>query len=323
MKNPYPLLIIFVLFGMQTTALANDSTGYISTNGIQYLKNADIAMTSENLFLSKENVSVDYRFDNLSPQDISETVMFPLPLVESFNEGDFADTAKLIHSFTVTANGKTVKPTIHTRAFVYPLDADGEQNIHALPIDVTDSFKKCGLSEAELRYPWTQMGSLDKISNKLLTCQSPEIQKIKPQLTAMNDDSVLWYGQLVYSFKQTFKANQPTFIHHSYVPLVGGSVMVHTDILPNYCASQDRDFLTATKKSLPYQSMGYILSTGANWAKPIQNFTMTIERDKDEIVSYCWQGNATKVVKGNKVQFVMKKSNFLPNQEVNILFVRT
>lgn len=322
MKNTYFSSLLFgCCLCMPQLATANDSTGYVSTNGIEYLKNPNIAMTSEDLWLSKDKIRVAYRFDNLTPNDISETVVFPLPLVESVMDSDFADTTRLIHSFSVKANGQVVKPTMHTRAFVYPIDRAGNQNTNATPIDVTESFKQCGLSESELRYPWTQIGDIDKISAKLMNCQLPAIQRIKPLLNTFGDDKAVWYGQLVYSFNQKFLAKRPTFIEHTYTPLVGGSVMIHKDNLAPYCASQDRDFLSAAKQGLPYQTMGYILKTGANWAKPIQNFTMTVERDSDEIVSYCWQGNAKKVIKGDKVQFIMKKSNYLPTHDIDIIFI--
>jgi len=53
---------IILLSGLccSTLALANDSTGYVSTGGIEYLKNKNIAMQSEDLFISKKIIKVDY-----------------------------------------------------------------------------------------------------------------------------------------------------------------------------------------------------------------------------------------------------------------------
>ncbi len=48
-------------------------------------------------------------------------------------------------------------------------------------------------------------------------------------------------------------------------------------------------FLNGLKKKnaerAPIATLGYILTTGANWAKPIQNFKLTIERDASELIS--------------------------------------
>jgi hypothetical protein len=43
-----------------TTAQANDSTGYIGTGGVEYLKNKNISMHSEDLYISKEKIRVNY-----------------------------------------------------------------------------------------------------------------------------------------------------------------------------------------------------------------------------------------------------------------------
>ena len=45
-----------------------------------------------------------------------------------------------------------------------------------------------------------------------------------------------------------------------------------------------------SNQGIYYRELGYILKTGANWAKPIADFTLTIERPKDQIVSFCWKG---------------------------------
>jgi len=48
-----------VLLAM-TAAQANDSTGYIGTGGVEYLKNKNISMHSEDLYISKDKIRVNY-----------------------------------------------------------------------------------------------------------------------------------------------------------------------------------------------------------------------------------------------------------------------
>lgn len=56
---------------------ANDSTGFVATGGVQYLKNPKISMQSEDLFISKNIIRVNYQFKNLTTQDITELFYFP------------------------------------------------------------------------------------------------------------------------------------------------------------------------------------------------------------------------------------------------------
>ena len=115
MKKSLLLTILCLPFMAQ----ANDSTGTVSTGGVEYIKNEHIAMQKENLFISQDKIKVEYEYRNLTDKDITETVLFPLPEVMLHDYGDFADTQSLINSFKIYANGKEIKPTTHVRAFFY------------------------------------------------------------------------------------------------------------------------------------------------------------------------------------------------------------
>ena len=96
MKKSLLLTILCLPFMAQ----ANDSTGTVSTGGVEYIKNEHIAMQKENLFISQDKIKVEYEYRNLTDKDITETVLFPLPEVMLHDYGDFADTQSLISSFT-------------------------------------------------------------------------------------------------------------------------------------------------------------------------------------------------------------------------------
>ena len=104
MKRTAFLVLLFAA----ATAQANDSTGFVETGGIQYLKNPHIEMQSEDLYISQQQIRVSYTFKNNSAQDITETVLFPLPEVSAGYDSDFADTAGLINSFRIWADGKSM-----------------------------------------------------------------------------------------------------------------------------------------------------------------------------------------------------------------------
>lgn len=305
-----PLMTILMFWPV--LAISNDSTGYVATGGVQYLKNKDIQMFSEDLFISKKMIKVDYQFKNLSHKDVTEMILFPLPKVENFFESDFADTEKLLKSFKVQVNGKSIQPEMHVRTFIY-------KDEKTAPIDMTDSFKQCGFTEKDMLNPWSrQDDEYETFETKLRNCQNAALQKVLPKDP---NEVISWSSQVIYSWKQTFKANAFTRVQHQYTPLVGGSVALYpSDDNQTYC--MDQHFKAGLRKAksqhAPFQALGYILKTGANWAKPIQDFKLTIERDVNELVSFCWAG---KVKKLSNTQFKMTEKNFVPKQDLEIIFV--
>ena len=78
--------LALTLLCLPMVSLANDSTGFVGTGGIQYLKSPHIAMQTEDLFISKTQIRVDYQFKNLSQHDITETILFPLPRVDDIED---------------------------------------------------------------------------------------------------------------------------------------------------------------------------------------------------------------------------------------------
>ena len=153
--KPHSFLMLLLLAG---AAHANDSMGTVSTSGIKYLKNPHIDMQSEDLYISEHQIRVHYRFKNTSSQDLTETVLFPLPIVPAFIDYDFADTKGLVDSFRIYADGKPVRPQTHVRAYF-------ERSNGSL-VDVTADLKKCGLTDQELMHPWTQKQDGEKSAAK-------------------------------------------------------------------------------------------------------------------------------------------------------------
>ncbi|MCJ8160110.1 DUF4424 family protein [Acinetobacter zhairhuonensis] len=303
-----------------TSAHANDSTGFVGTGGVEYVHNPNISMQSEDLFISKKQIRVDYKFKNLTARDITETILFPLPRVGSSRESDFADTEGLIQSFQVRQNGQLLKPAAHVRAFLPDPDAASDATAEYPVIDVTTALKACGLSDQELMLPWTQNQDIHKISAKMMQCNNPKVQTLLRSYD--RGAEIYWEAQVVYSWQQTFNANTITHIQHQYRPLIGGSVALYpAEDEKTYC--MDPSFKAGLRKAqaqhAPYSALSYILTTGANWAKPIADFKLTVERDAGELVSFCWDGKVQKI---SPTRFQMLKKNFLPKQDLNIIFVK-
>lgn len=309
------LILLLLLAG---AAHANDSTGTVSTSGIKYLKNPHIDMQSEDLYISEKQIRVHYKFKNTSSQDITETVLFPLPIVPAATVSDFADTKDLVNSFRIYADGKPVRPQTHVRAYF-------ERSNGSL-VDVTADLKKCGLSDQELMHPWTQNKDAEKLNEKIRTCSSPKIKSLLPASESNIVGWTSWSSQIIYSWKQTFKANAVTEIKHQYTPLVGGSFLPSLKakdskaFIDEYCMDENflKNFKTVEEGSKLYHYLGYVLTTGANWAKPIGKFTLTIDREPNTVISLCWDKSLRKVGP-NRFQAV--KENFLPKKDLDIIFV--
>lgn len=304
---------------------ANDSSSFIGTGGIEYLKNPHISMLSEDLYISKQQIRVAYQLKNQSKQDIHETILFPLPILERFYDSDFADTAALVKSFKVQVNGQNLQPDIHVRAFMHPHTPQGAKT--GKPVDVTESLKKCGFSDTELMAPWTEHPPNLQLYEKLSRCDNPKIRKLTAARNPQEDTSEIspWASQIIYSWRQTFKAGSITEVKHQYTPLVGSSV--HFDARKNkenafytaYCIDDNfRRKMKAGGKNYPaHRALSYILTTGANWAGPIGRFTLTIERDPNELVSLCWDKSLKKVGANH---FRAVKHHFTPTRDLDIIF---
>jgi hypothetical protein len=69
----------------------------------------------------------------------------------------------------------------------------------------------------------------------------------------------------------------------------------------------------------PEFRISYVLMTGANWAGPIGDFRLTIDKGEPQaLVSFCEAG---KVAKTGPTTFEVRKRNYIPDRDIDILFV--
>lgn len=310
--------LVVAMVSLTMTAQANDSTGYVGVGGIEYIKNPNIAMKSEDLYISKELVKVTYEFKNLTNKEIRQTVLFPLPMVPTWTDHDFANVNETLKSFQVYANDKPVRYKTHARAFV----RDDKNK----PIDVTEAFRACGVSEDDIMKAWDMDGTLAKINQVLDECQHAQLESLVGGIDSALDPElrVIWEGQVIYEFEQSFAPNSITKINHSYRPMVGGGVYFHEDLDSTFCLDKaTRHNLNKKSPTHPisYSALAYVLTTGANWAKPIEHFKLTVERDDDEIVSFCWKGKG-RVKKIGSGKFEVIEKNFVPRQDIDVAFIQ-
>lgn len=324
------LPVFFALAFAALPAIADDSTAELATSGLVFVHNDAVEMRSEDLFISLDEVRARYLFVNTSNRDVTNLVAFPLPDLAGGAEPDIAvpkpDQANFL-GFTTLVNGR-------------PVEAKIEQRVLANGVDRTGLLRKLGVplapqlasTEKTLdRLPKSQWGSL--ISDGLVaTDQYDDGHGMKPHLEPR------WTLKTTYYWKQTFPAGTETVIEHRYRPSVGGSVgtsigassevnSAHTRTeLKKYCI--DKQFSATVAKArrankaeypaFQENRIDFILVTGANWAAPIKDFRLVIDKGKpDNLLSFCGQ----RVKKIGPTKFEMDKTNFTPRKNLAILIL--
>lgn len=152
--------------------------------------------------------------------------------------------------------------------------------------------------------------------------------------------SARWSLKTTFYWQQTFPAKAELTIEHRYRPSVGASVQTmlgdptalkedwFSEFQRKYC--MDRSFLdavsrvrqaTRTETGSPFseQRIEYVLRTGANWAGPIADFRLIVDKgDADSLISFCGEG----VKRISPTRFEMRRTDFTPQRDLSILILR-
>jgi hypothetical protein len=306
-------------------AQENDSTAELGTGGLILARSDIISMDSEVLRISAKEIRVDYEFRNGSDKDIETIVAFPMPDIVGIGDGDISvpdDSSVNFLGFTVTIDGKPVTPQLEQRAIAQGLDVTADlmaagvpmlpvgrdivSRLDALPAETAKNFEARGIVRVE---------------------QWDEGQGMKDhRLPAWTLKSTYWW-------RTVFAARQTVAISHRYQPSIGstaGSViglettageLEQLGYVDRYC--MDRNFIEAAMKKARGHGGGmrearieYVLRTGANWAGPIKNFRLVVDKGApDALVSFCGDD----VRKTGATTFEMVKSDFIPERDLNIV----
>ena len=133
-----------------------------------------------------------------------------------------------------------------------------------------------------------------------------------------------------------FPAGRSITVQHSYVPFAGGSVGGRLSparrASPEFRAIRERyciedGFLAAfDRRTQPARAgadygeiwLQYRLTPGANWAGPIGEFRLVLEKpDPSMMLSFCGEG----VRRLDDRRFEMRRTNFTPTRDLDILIV--
>ena len=325
-----PLLALALATGLASAARANDSTANLAAGGLVFTKTDAIEMRSEDLSISQDRILVDYVFVNTSDEPVTTTVAFPLPEIRldpfDFNVDVPSEDPENPFAFETTVDGKPVDMTIDRAAF-----ANGET--------VTQELQTLGLAFAPPN---------DETSQKLDALPKSEWERLeKAGIAATNSFdagrgwethlSPTWAYRITYHWQQTFPPGKEVRIRHSYKPSVGS--FVSTLIGSSYASPEeiaeqrkryciDDDIVRAVERrtksvgesGIAYQEhwIDYVLTTGANWAKPIGSFRLTVDKGETKnLVSFCADG----VKKISPTTFEVTKTDFTPTSDLSILIL--
>jgi len=322
------LLVTSVAMLIAHPGLANDSEAETSLGGLVLKQNNQISMDSEDLFISAEQVRVKYRYTNTGSTDLKILVSFPLPpqpsLYEgSYDDGRYSDWDGL--KFETKVDGNPITFISNER-----VEVDGK--------DVSARLMELGLP---LKW-FENYGWLDKFQET----DPAKLQAWKSEgLVAKNHAGWNWFPRwkLVteISREQLFPAGKTVTVEHSYSPYIGGSAggALYKDVRENnseilklfktrWCVDdyflrgidrrQDRQVSEGKEPYFSETWIGYILSSGANWRGPIKDFRLVVDKGSTaNLVSFCMDG----VKKIGPTQFEVRKKNFTPKNDLNILIL--
>lgn len=304
-------------------ALANGVITEFPGTGLIFKEAADIAIAREDLFISREKVTVhyDYRSDAAATQTV--TIGFPMPAVPI--NGDPDDPAMMPElegkdvrnymQFSASVNGEPVETTLHQFAWHQGEDVTARLALFGIPAYVAyEDFQ-------------TLVGTLDKAVVEDL---------IEADVIASDDERSYfvpkWDYQTVYEWQQDF-APGVTKVDIAYSPLAGypGDIGDHYEVDPDgeYCVDDAvrKTIADFRDKGVTYEvsTVGYITTTATYWKGPIGEFNLTIAKDlpldaeSGQVgaeTSFCGRADFTETADA----FTWTAADFVPQKDISIVY---
>ena len=319
-------LSVFVGFA----ALANDSSAELSAGGLVFTRSNEVAVQSEHLTISPDTISVRYQFVNESDRPLTLTIAFALPDIDLSTEDIYSipyGNGTNFLGFQTRVAGKLVSFTTHQRAFL------GNE-------DVSDVLHRAGVPLLPAGPEYGKINDLPEPARKQLIQQGLLKENGSDDLGRPRYEAA-WTVRTAALRTQTFEPKHPVVVEHRYRPGIGRSfdtvlrkglrrdAAVTAEVQryrEDYCigdeflAKVDRlaEGAAAHKATLQEQRISYVLKTGANWAGPIKNFKLTVDKkNPDRLVSFC--ADHIKIVSPTAVEFTA--TDFTPDKDLKVLIL--
>jgi Domain of unknown function (DUF4424) len=325
-----PAFSFFLVIAGFSAAQANDSAAELSVGGLNFTKSADISMESEELTITPDLVTVRYTFRNNAAAPVNLTVAFPLPDLDLAEAATYAiptnDSVNFV-GFETKVDGKPVKLNIVQRAVLGTKDIGATLRGLGVPMLPVGAQQ---IKLTELAQP-----ARDKLIDEGLLMQAGTNDQGRPLYEAT------WTVKTSAVRQQTFAPGRLTTVEHRYRPSVGLSqdTVLRKGLRQNkgmereveryrneYCIQPA--FLDALDKlggraegntgKVQERRIAYRLKTGANWAGPIKDFRLVVDRQKAErLVSFC----APNMKPISPTAIEVSAKDFTPDKDLKILIV--
>jgi hypothetical protein len=311
-------------------ALANDSTAELGTGGLILSRSDAVEMQSEDLFLSRDRVAVDYVFRNNSDKDVDTIVAFPMPDIEGNPNviPSIPQEEDNFLGFEVTVEGKPVAPQLEQKAFAAGIDITADLKANGIP------FYPFGQAAADALAKLPQQVADDWQARGIIVLDEYDDGSGWKRVR-----TPYWRLSSTYWWRASFPAGKAVHVSHRYKPSAGGTVGLtfyfdgkfqgqYDAYKKRYC--MDAGFERAVRKAMSASDadgnpplfegrLAYILTTGGNWATgSIGKFKLTVDKGyRNSLVSFCGQN----VRKTGPTTFEMTAEDFYPEQDLDILFL--
>ena len=306
-------------------ATANDSIAEMTAGGLVLKNSRNIDMLDEDLYVSAEEIRVNYVFRNQGRSDESVIVAFPMPDRDLSQEGE--RDINFVSGFVTSVEGRPVQTQVERKAMLAGHDVTAELARYNVPVAPLMGYRE---------------GVRDPVEAALARLEEDDRAALARRgLIELGDAGEIiryrWTVKETYYWTQTFPAGRDLKIQHRYKPGAGGSVgsvlsirssrgsPEYRQMVRDYCV--DQAFLSGAERMmrtggeytyLPETTVGYILKTGANWRSPIRNFRLVVDKGSpDNIVSFCGTG----VRKIGPTQFEMRRTNWRPTQDLKVVIL--
>ena len=306
--------------------MANDSTATIGAGGLVLEKTDSIAMESEDLYVSVDEVRVAYRFRNVTAIPVKTVVAFPMPPRRMSDE--YGGDVGYPSGFKTRVDGRPVKVTLERKAMVNGKDHRARLealNIPIAPDSINATIKAMDALPPPRRAELVRLGLAGEEE------WDDDGKGMKKHLIP------LWTVEDKYYWTQIFPAGRDVRIDHRYVPGAGGSVESFIAfpeyrnppesraMAAKYCVDQATIAAVDKRRNkglegplMPQRTVEYILTTGSNWARPIGDFRLVVDKGRPgNLVSFCGEG----VKKISPTQFEMRKRNWRPTRDLDVLIL--
>lgn len=322
--------IILVMVGVPDLSRANDSSAELSVGGLVFKHDANVSIESEELIITVDTVTVRYHFLNRSQNPVTLTVAFPLPDIDLADSDNIAiptsDAANFI-GFRTAIDGHPTTFTVVQRAFL------GDK-------DVSEEVRGAGLPLLPLGGQRDKIAALSKsVRNRLI-----EDGLIIPAGTNERGQQLYtgsWIVKTSMVRQQVFPPGKPVLVEHRYHTSVGisydtvlrkavreskGMAKEFQKYRADYCISDGLlktiDTIAGSGKvntaKLMERRISYVLKTGGNWAGPIKDFRLVVDKGRSgRLASFC----APNIKKISPTAFEMRAKNFTPDRNLKILII--